>query len=85
MIFSRTFQLFELIKLRKEPGGLIQYLMSGDEKVLPSYFNDMHKVGNPWTAKGEDIYDLNTGFPDDQKIPEEYDFSVCYPPIFSEV
>ncbi|KAH7140384.1 hypothetical protein B0J13DRAFT_63603 [Dactylonectria estremocensis] len=81
-IMKRTFQLFDYIGLEKGEGGLIRYYLDDDLEVCPSYFNNVRHTGNPWPgnkeskngtnvaeAKADDPFNLNSGLPEDGKIP----------------
>ncbi|KAI2472271.1 hypothetical protein F4781DRAFT_438490 [Annulohypoxylon bovei var. microspora] len=71
-VMRRTFELFEYIGLRKGKGGLIPYYLGDDNNVCPSYFNDVHQVGRIWkTPEVNDPYNINSGLPEDGKIPIE--------------
>ncbi|KAI0121136.1 hypothetical protein BJ170DRAFT_688221 [Xylariales sp. AK1849] len=70
-IMLRTFQLFDLIGLRKEKGGLIPYYLADSDNVCPSYFNDVPKVGNVWTPDASDPYHINKGLPEEGRIPAD--------------
>ncbi|KAK7421614.1 hypothetical protein QQX98_002081 [Neonectria punicea] len=73
-IMTRTFQLFKLLGLEPGKGGLIPYyLPDEDDKVCPSYFNDVNCVGYIWNREGlEDPFRINTGLSKKDEIPEEY-------------
>ncbi|KAI0003934.1 hypothetical protein F4779DRAFT_634303 [Xylariaceae sp. FL0662B] len=71
-VMTRTFELFDYIGLCKEKGGLIPYYLGDDNNVCPSYFNDVHQVGRIWETGGvSDPYNINSGLPDEGKIPAE--------------
>ncbi|KAI1372453.1 hypothetical protein F4677DRAFT_432337 [Hypoxylon crocopeplum] len=70
-VMKRTFELFEYIGLRKVKGGLIPYYLKDEKGVCPSYFNDVHQVGNIWLAGADDPYKLNSGLPLTEQIPSE--------------
>ncbi|KAK9422887.1 hypothetical protein SUNI508_04554 [Seiridium unicorne] len=76
-IMSRTFELFTLLGLNEnQPGGLIPYYLAdnaNDKKgVCPSYFNDVHQVGNIWKPEMEaDPYKLNAGLPEGAQISQD--------------
>ncbi|KAF5013138.1 hypothetical protein FDECE_858 [Fusarium decemcellulare] len=73
-VMRRTFQLFNYIGITrefmdpKEP-HLIPYYLKDIEGKCPSYFNDVHKVGNVWTDTADDPYEINIGLPANGKIP----------------
>ncbi|KAH6887008.1 hypothetical protein B0T10DRAFT_407209 [Thelonectria olida] len=72
-VMKRTFQLFDFIGLKEEKGGLIPYYFPPtDDKVCPSYFNDIQFRGNVWNEPGVcDPFRLNSGLPDDAVIPPD--------------
>ncbi|KAK7429417.1 hypothetical protein QQZ08_004009 [Neonectria magnoliae] len=73
-IMTKTFQLFKLLGLEPGRGGLIPYyLPDEDNKVCPSYFNDVNCVGYILNKEGlEDPFRINTGLSKKDEIPEEY-------------
>lgn len=47
---------------------LIPYYLSDEDKVCPSYFNNIQKTGSPW-GNAVDPFELNEGVPVDKRIP----------------
>ncbi|KAF4966372.1 hypothetical protein FSARC_5942 [Fusarium sarcochroum] len=68
-IMKRTFQLFNYIGLEPGKGGLIPYYLEDNHNVCPSYFNDVPSVGNVWTTGANDPFKINSGLPEEAKIP----------------
>ncbi|KAJ3536054.1 hypothetical protein NM208_g6884 [Fusarium decemcellulare] len=74
-IMRRTFQLFKYIGITQDSEGahLIPYYLKDVKGTCPSYFNDVSKVGNVWTDKADDPYEINIGLPANGKIPPPKD------------
>ncbi|KAF7545287.1 hypothetical protein G7Z17_g9284 [Cylindrodendrum hubeiense] len=80
-IMKRTFRLFDLIGLKKGKGGLIPYYFPpDDDKVCPSYFNDISRVGNVWPEVEEDKpkvegvgdpFNINSGLPTNAQVDKD--------------
>ncbi|KAF4948055.1 hypothetical protein FGADI_9920 [Fusarium gaditjirri] len=68
-IMTRTFQLFNYIGLKPGKGGLIPYYLEDENGVCPSYFNDVSTTGNAWAAGADDPFKINSGLPEEAKIP----------------
>ncbi|RGP80534.1 hypothetical protein FLONG3_1368 [Fusarium longipes] len=68
-IMKRTFQLFKYIGIQPGKGGLIPYYLDDEDNVCPSYFNDVRGVGNVWTEKANDPFEINCGLPEKDRIP----------------
>ncbi|KPM39716.1 hypothetical protein AK830_g6830 [Neonectria ditissima] len=70
-VMKRTFRLFEFLGIKEGKGGLIPYYLTDEEdKVCPSYFNDINCVGYIWDKKVEDPYKINTGLAVKDQIPD---------------
>ncbi|KAJ4135117.1 hypothetical protein NW768_004734 [Fusarium equiseti] len=69
-IMKRTFRLFNYIGIEPGKGGLIPYYLGDEKGVCPSYFNDVSAVGDVWTAGANDPFNINSGLPEEARIPE---------------
>ncbi|KAJ0373669.1 hypothetical protein COL26b_008139 [Colletotrichum chrysophilum] len=81
-VMSRSFRLFDYLDIKKGALGertsvkdwpvLIPYYLSDEDKVCPSYFNNIQKTGIPWDNELDvDPFELNEGVPVDKRIPAE--------------
>lgn len=79
---KRSFRLFDYLDIKKGALGertnvkdwpvLIPYYLSDEDKVCPSYFNNIQKTGSPWNNKLDiDPFELNEGVAVDKRIPDE--------------
>ncbi|GKT70590.1 hypothetical protein ColTof4_03013 [Colletotrichum tofieldiae] len=96
-VMDRTFRLLNMLDIKEgllgdrkhpdDPPRLIRYYLHDDKNVCPTYFNNVLKIGDPYSSEHPetDPFGLNKGIPDEKKIPDHNLFEVAIKPFIAYV